>query len=59
LLESGTETVTIGTPNSSGVSTGTDSQGNNITVVVISGTRGLSLDANQGDSTPTLSILQK
>ena len=59
LLESGTETLNIGTPNSSGVATGTDSQGNNITVVVISGTRGLSLDANQGDSTPTLSVLQK
>jgi hypothetical protein len=59
LLESGTETLTIGTPSSSGVATGTDSQGNNITVIVINGTRGLSLDANQGDSTPTLSILQK
>jgi ligand-binding sensor domain-containing protein len=60
LLESGTKTLTIGTPNSSGVSAGaTDSQGNNYTIIVISGTKGLVIDANQGDTTPTLTILQK
>ena len=60
LLESGTKTLTIGIPNSSGVSAGaTDSQGNNYTIIVISGTKGLVIDANQGDTTPTLSILQK
>jgi hypothetical protein len=60
LLESFTGTVSIGTPNSSGVITGvTDSQGNNDTIIVISGTKGLVIDANQGDTTPTLSIMQK
>jgi hypothetical protein len=60
LLEQGTKGLTIGTPNSSGVVTGaTDTLGNNLTVIVINGTRGLTLDANQGDTTPTLSILQK
>jgi hypothetical protein len=60
LLESGTGTVSIGTPNSSGVITGvTDSQGNNSTIIVISGTKGLVIDANQGDSTPSLFVLQK
>ena len=58
-LQSGTGTLNIGAPNSSGVITGvTDAQGNNITIVVISATRGLSLDANQGDLTPYLSIIQ-
>jgi hypothetical protein len=59
LLESGTETLTIGTPNGSGIAAGTDSQGNNITVVVISGTRGVTIDANPGDTTPAISVLQK
>ena len=60
LLESGTGTVSIGTPNSSGVITGvTDSQGNNSTIIVVSGTKGLVIDANEGDSTPSLFILQK
>jgi hypothetical protein len=59
-LQSGTGTLNIGAPNSSGVITGvTDAQGNNITIVVISATRGLSLDANQGDLTPYLSIIQQ
>jgi hypothetical protein len=52
--------VSIGTPNSSGVITGvTDSQGNNSTIIVVSGTKGLVIDANEGDSTPSLFILQK
>jgi hypothetical protein len=60
LLESGTQTLTIGTPNSSGVVTGaTDSAGNNYTVIVVSGTKWLVIDANQGDTTPALSTLQK
>ena len=59
-LDSYTGTLNIGTPNSSGVITGvTDSQGNNRTIIVIGGTRGLVIDANQGDLTPTLSILQQ
>jgi sugar lactone lactonase YvrE len=60
LLESFTGTVSIGTPNSSGVITGeTDSEGSTSTIVVISGTRGVVLDADPGDTTPKLSILQK
>ncbi len=60
LLEYGAKTLTIPAANSSGVITGaTDSLGNNLTVLVISGTRGVVIDANQGDMTPTLSILQK
>jgi hypothetical protein len=60
LLESGTGTVTVGTPNSSGVISGVfDSGGSTSTIVVISGTRGVVLDADPGDTTPKLSILQK
>ncbi|MGA1982267.1 MAG: hypothetical protein ABSG84_07325 [Acidobacteriaceae bacterium] len=60
LLESGTDTLTVGTPNSSGVVTGaTDSNGNNATVIVVSPTKWLVIDANEGDSTPALSILQQ
>jgi hypothetical protein len=58
----GTEagTLNTSTPNSSGVITGvTDDKGNNRTIVIISGTKGLVLDANQGDTTPFVSIVQK
>jgi hypothetical protein len=60
LLETSAGTENVATPNSSGVSAGaTDSQGNNYTIIVISGTKGLVIDANQGDTTPTLTIMQK
>ncbi len=60
VLESAAGTLSTSTANSSGVSSGvTDNSGNNRTIVVISGTKGLVLDANQGEPTPFLSIVQK
>jgi len=60
LLESGSGTLNTSAPNSSGVITGvTDDKGNNRTIVVISGTKGLVLDANQGETTPFLNIVQQ
>lgn len=60
VLGTGSGTLNVPAPNSSGVSANaTDSVGNNRVVVVISGTKGLVLDSNQGDTTPFLSVQQK
>jgi len=60
LLGTESGTLNTSTPNSSGViSNATDSLGNNRVIVVISGTKGLTLDSNQGDTTPFLSVQQK
>jgi len=60
LLGSESGTLNTSAPNSSGVITGvTDDKGNNRTIFVISGTKGLSLDSNQGDTTPFLTVVQK
>lgn len=59
LLESGAGTTDVGTDSSGVISPDTDSAGNNETILVITPTRGLVLDANPGDTTPYLSILQQ
>ena len=60
VLGTGSGTLTTTTPNGSGViPDATDNLGNNRVIVVISATKGLTLDSNQGDTTPFLSVQQK
>lgn len=60
LLGTGSGTLTTTAPNSSGViPNATDNSGNNRVIVVISGSKGLVLDSNQGDATPFLSVQQE
>jgi sugar lactone lactonase YvrE len=60
VLQSSGGSIYFGTPGSNGVINGvTDSNGDNNTIVIINGTKGLVLDANPGDPTPAINVVQQ